>query len=143
MKRILIIVAAILLAVSVSAQQTNLIARWSFDEGNGTNVAAVSGSEACQPQAGSTFNGILEGSPLPVWTNGVSGFGLSFDGVQNQIRIGCREEAQNTQNVNCASCAFLRLARLNAAGVFCFDFTGAMAHSLPHEYFIENRLGRR
>jgi len=73
-------------------------------------VAAVSGSEACQPQAGSTFNGFLEGSPLPVWTNGLSGFGLSFDGVQNQIRIGCRKDAQDAQT-GTSSCVFCDFSR--------------------------------
>lgn len=77
MKRML---AAMLLATSALAQtqQTNLVARWSFDEGHGTNIV---------DSTGNGFNGVLEGEPLPGWTNGVSGFGLLFDGVQNQVTI--------------------------------------------------------
>ncbi len=75
---VLRIFAAILFAVSALADD-GLIARWSFDEGQGTNVVDSSGN-GC--------NGVLEGMPLPVWTNGVAGFGLSFDGIQNGLTIG-------------------------------------------------------
>jgi hypothetical protein len=53
-----VFIAAILFSISALAQppQTNLVARWSFDEGMGTNVTDVSGNR---------FNGVLEGMPLP------------------------------------------------------------------------------
>ena len=67
-----VLVAAVLFAFSASAQtsQTNLIARWSFDEGQGTNVVDSS-ENGC--------NGVLEGMPLPGWTNEEQGQLLTID----------------------------------------------------------------
>jgi hypothetical protein len=62
------LIIVVLFAVSVFAGD-GLIAHWSFDEGRGTNVVDSSGNG---------WNGILEGRPLPVWTNGLSGTALSF-----------------------------------------------------------------
>jgi len=80
MKRKLLVLCVGLFAVSALAQtqEVNLIARWSFDEGAGTNTLDSSGHG---------FHGILEGEPLPVWTNGLSGWALTFDGEQNQVTV--------------------------------------------------------
>lgn len=94
-----VIFSVMAFAVSVLADD-GLIARWAFDEGQGTNVVDATGNG---------WEGVLEGDPLPVWTNGVKGFGLLFDGSQNQVRIDCRKEAQPSQNTNGVVCAFSQL----------------------------------
>jgi len=98
---LIVFLVAMLSAVSSVAQspQTNLIARWSFDEGTGTNVVDSSGNG---------FNGVLEGMPLPGWTNGVSGFGLIFDGIQN--RMLTTENTKHTETVTNAFSAFQRFS---------------------------------
>jgi hypothetical protein len=75
MLTIFLTVCSTLFAVAASAKD-GLIAHWSFDEGNSTNIFDSSGNG---------WNGILEDRPLPVWTNGLSGTGLSFAAGRDQI----------------------------------------------------------
>ena len=102
--------AAVLMVLAsvwlVEAQQDGLIGRWSFDEGMGTNVLDSSGHG---------FNGFLEGAPLPVWTNGISGCALVFDGMQNQVTISTPEKNLNGQSgtTDCVSYVSLPLNNLS------------------------------
>src|SRR6266481_10208168 len=51
---------------------------WPFDEGTGTNTVDISGN---------ANHGTLKGSPVPIWTSGVSSNALEFDGVQNEVQV--------------------------------------------------------
>jgi len=63
------------LPAAVSRLPQGLVHYWRFDEGSGTTaVDAASGN-----------NGLISGNPL--WVSGVSGKALSFDGVDDEIRI--------------------------------------------------------
>jgi len=75
---ILFILVAIFLFVNRSQADitTGLVGYWKFDEGSGTTVADSSGNN----NTGTLFNG-------PIWTTGKIGSALSFDGVDDYVRI--------------------------------------------------------
>src|SRR5215831_1343555 len=78
LKNILALTTAAALLMLSSSVRADLVGRWPFDEGQGTNAVDVTTNGN---------NGVLWGCPLPIWPNGVSGSALAFDGVQNEVLV--------------------------------------------------------
>src|SRR5205823_5683045 len=57
---------------------SGLVGWWKLDEGSGTNVYDYSLNG---------FDGVLAGSPLPQWTNGVNPYALAFNST-NKVQVG-------------------------------------------------------
>lgn len=65
--------------VAVSDLGRELVAEWQFEEGAGTTTGDISGNSK---------TGTLSGSALPIWTNGVFGRALAFDGTNAYVAAG-------------------------------------------------------
>jgi Concanavalin A-like lectin/glucanases superfamily/Protein of unknown function (DUF1565) len=63
--------------VAQTSPSTGPVGYWKFDEGSGTSVSDASGNGS----TGSLLNG-------PVWTTGIKGTALSFDGVDDYVDLG-------------------------------------------------------
>jgi hypothetical protein len=64
-------------ASSYPTNAPDYVCWWPFDEGSGTNTAAI----------GANLPGTLIGSPPPIWTNGIYSNALAFDGVSNEVVV--------------------------------------------------------
>ena len=64
-------------AVAQTSSSTGPVGSWNFDEGSGTSVSDASGNG----NTGTLLNG-------PIWTSGVKGTALSFDGVDDYVDMG-------------------------------------------------------
>lgn len=76
MRLALIALIALALLPLASAQEAGLVGHWDFDEGSGT--AAADSSPVGNP-------GTISGA---VWTQGVEGSALSFDGIDDFVDLG-------------------------------------------------------
>lgn len=88
---------------STSDLQRGLVGWWRFNEGTGTNAFDLSGNNN---------TGALSGSTLPVWTNGVFGGALKFDGANAYINIPNSSVFSYGSN-NFSFTFWVRLERIN------------------------------
>ncbi len=74
---VFLLIALVFLLPSPLAAQTGPVAHWQFNEGSGT----IAGDSSGNGNFGMLVNG-------PVWTTGIEGTALRFDGVDDYVEVG-------------------------------------------------------